>query len=131
MLHNHQQFIKFVMAGGFAALANFISRICLSFYLDYVTAIIIAYLIGMVTAYTICSLWVFTAKSTTFAQQIGYFTLVNVFAVAQTLVFSLVFFNYMLVGIEDVFVRESIAHFIGITIPVFTSFIGHKYVTFK
>lgn len=125
------QFIRFVLAGGTAALANFLSRIMLSFYLDYVPSIVFAYLIGMTTAYLICRAWVFEASSNTAIQQIGYFTLVNVFAVLQTVVISLIFANYIFSSIDDLQLRETMGHFIGICVPVFTSFLGHKYMTFK
>lgn len=119
------------MAGGTAALANFLSRILLGFYLDYVPSIVVAYLIGMTTAYLICRAWVFEAQTNTAIQQIGYFILVNVFAVLQTIVISLIFANYIFSGIADVQLREAMAHFIGICVPVFTSFIGHKYLSFR
>src|SRR5579883_2080745 len=102
MLKNKNQFIRFVLAGGVAALANFLSRIVLGFYFDFIPSIVVAYLIGMTTAYLICRAWVFEAQTNTAAQQIGYFTLVNVFAVLQTIIISVLFADYVFSGIVDI-----------------------------
>lgn len=131
MMKDRRQFIKFIAAGGTAALANFLSRISLGYFMDYVPSIIAAYLIGMITAYLICRIWVFEPSTHTLLQQISYFTLINVLAVAQTVLISLIFLKYIFIGISDLFWRESTAHFVGICVPIFTSYIGHKYVTFK
>jgi putative flippase GtrA len=131
MLSLNHSFTKFIFAGGFAALVNFFSRIVLSNYLNYISAIIVAYIIGMITAYAICRLWVFQAKENSSLQQIAYFTLVNIFAILQTLFVSLFFAHYIFINIMDMELRETLAHFIGIIVPVFTSYLGHKYVTFR
>lgn len=125
------QFSKFLLAGGVAAAANFSSRYFLGFYMQYVPSIIFAYLIGMVTAYVICRLFVFESQKNSMFQQISYFTIINIFAVSQTIVVSLLFSDYVLIIINNLSLRESIAHFIGICVPIFTSYLGHKYVTFK
>ncbi len=41
-----RRFVKFLFAGGIAAVANFGSRIGLSHWIAYVPAIIVAYVIG-------------------------------------------------------------------------------------
>lgn len=46
-----QKFFKFLVAGGLAALVNFGSRILLNNFMPYAQAIIIAYCIGMLTAF--------------------------------------------------------------------------------
>lgn len=125
------QFSKFLVAGGIAAAANFCSRYFLGFYMEYVPSIILAYLVGMMTAYIFCRLFVFEPQKNSMFQQISYFTAINIFSVAQTIIVSLFFSDYFLIGIDNLSLRESIAHFIGICVPVSTSYFGHKYVTFK
>jgi len=124
-------FVKFIAAGGAAAIVNFSSRIGLSVFLDYATAIVIAYLIGMLTAFILNRLFVFQTRSNKAARQLFYFTLVNLFAILQTLVVSLLLARIVLpsMGIEQWV--EEIAHLVGISVPVFTSFLGHKYLSFK
>jgi len=124
-------FLKFLIVGGFAALINFSSRIGLSLFLNYATAIIIAYLIGMLTAFILNRMFVFEAQSGQTAHQFFYFTLVNLVAIFQTLVVSLLVAIVILPGLGIEQWVEEIAHFIGICVPVFTSFLGHKYFSFK
>jgi putative flippase GtrA len=125
------EFIKFVIIGGFAALVNFISRFFLNITFNYVTSVIIAYIFGMITAYLLCRLFVFQSSKNNKVKQIFYFTLVNIFAVLQTVLVSLFFVNYAFSWMNDINLREALAHFIWISITVFTSYIGHKYITFR
>jgi len=124
-------FFKFIIAGGVAAMINFFSRIGLSLFLNYAMAIIIAYLIGMLTAFILNRLFVFDSRQGHTAHQFFYFTLVNLFAILQTLVVSLLLARWVLptMGIEHG--MEEIAHLFGICVPVFTSFLGHKYFSFR
>jgi putative flippase GtrA len=61
----------------------------------------------------------------------SYFIFINIIALLQTIVVSLVLVKYILLGITDLSLREAIAHFVGVCLPVFTSYLGHKYITFK
>jgi putative flippase GtrA len=130
-LYLNKEFIKFMGVGGFAAAVNFGSRIILSNFFPYVYAIIIAFVFGVITAYSLCRMWVFDPQENSQIQQIGYFTFINVIALLQTVIVSLVLVKYILVGITDLSLREAIAHFVGVCLPVFTSYLGHKYITFK
>ncbi|QLH42749.1 MAG: GtrA family protein [Coxiellaceae bacterium] len=127
-----KQFIRFALVGGFAALVNFLSRIALSYILSYVTAIVIAYILGMCTAFLLCRLFVFEPQQHSNVTQASYFILVNVLAVLQTIAISLLLADWLLVGvIIDTSLREAVAHFFGVCFPIFSSFIGHKYLTFR
>lgn len=127
----HNEFIRFVSAGGLAAIVNFISRIMLSLVFNYITAIVIAYLLGMMTAYFLCRIFVFDSIKNTNLQQVSYFIFVNILAILQTIIISLLLVKLTSSWISDLSVREAFAHFIGICIPVFTSYLGHKYFTFR
>ena len=54
----------------------------------------------------------------------------NLLAVAQTLVISLVLADVVFPKLDIVAFRKEIAHAIGIAVPVVTSYFGHKYWTF-
>ena len=60
-----------------------------------------------------------------------YFVLVNGVAVRQTCAISLLLADWLLplLGVEP-FVHE-IAHGVGVVVPVFSSYLGHKYLSFK
>lgn len=126
-----RQFVGFLAAGGTAALANFGSRILLSHWLHYVPAIVLAYCIGMVTAFVLNRLFVFRNAGNALHQQMLWFIAINLLAVAQTIPISLALARWLfpLAGFD--FHPETVAHAIGIVVPVFTSFIGHKYLSFR
>lgn len=125
-----KEFLSFALVGGFAALVNFISRIMLNKLTSYSVAIIIAYLIGMITAFVLSKVFVFKPQRKETSRQIFYFTVVNIFAVIQTLLVSLFLVNMLLPAINYNYRNEEVAHFIGICIPIFSSYLGHKHMTF-
>lgn len=126
-----RQFFKFLAAGGLAAIANFGSRIAFSHWMQYIPAIILAYLVGMATAFMLNRLFVFTGAPNSLRNQAAWFTLVNLAAVAQTLAISLLLVEYLLPAIGVRTHVETVAHGIGVLVPVMTSYLGHKHLTFK
>lgn len=130
-LTNHR-FLRFLLAGGLAALVNFGSRILLSQFIDYVAAIVCAYLLGMVTAFLLNRAFVFSeASQADPRRQFAWFVLVNVAAVLQTLAISLLFARLLLPAAGIIDQAETIAHAAGVLFPVFTSYLGHKHLTFR
>lgn len=126
-----RRFAKFIIAGGIAALANFGSRIVLGIWLGYISSIIIAYCIGMVTAFILTKVFVFEPSTNVIHHQMIWFTLVNLAAVLQTLFVSLLFARSIFPIIGMHWHIETVAHAIGVAVPVFTSYLGHKHLTFR
>lgn len=126
-----RQFLKFLVAGGVAAVANFGSRIALSHWMPYIPAIVLAYLIGMVTAFVLNRLFVFEGAANSLRSQAGWFTLVNLAAVAQTLAISLLLADHLLPVMGFRAHVETIAHGVGVLVPVATSYLGHKHLSFR
>ena len=125
------RFVLFLAAGGTAAVVNFLSRIALSEVMAYVPAIVLAYCLGMLTAFVLNRAFVFTGASNPMSQQMKWFVLVNLFAVVQTVAISLAFARWLfpLAGMD--FEPETMAHAIGVAVPVFTSYLGHKHLSFR
>lgn len=125
------QFMRFLIAGGIAAGANFGSRFVFSIYFSYGVAVVLAYLVGMMVAFLLMRGHVFNAKQGPLAPQIIRFVMVNVLAVLQTLAISLVMARWVLpaVGITDH--AEALGHLVGVLVPVVTSYFGHKFLTFR
>lgn len=127
----NKQFALFIVAGGIAACVNFFSRILLSHWLVYGTAIVVAYLLGMVTAFALNRLFVFKKVSHSVRHQVFWFTTVNLAAVLQTLAISLLMAKWLFPRVGFTWHPETIAHAFGVAVPVLTSFVGHKYLSFK
>ena len=127
---NKKEFILFVAAGGFAALVNFVSRIIFNFWFSFEVSVVLAYLIGMITAYILTKIFVFKAKSVGLISSSIKFTIVNILAVLQTYFISVYLYYWLNNNINFDYNKE-IAHFVGIAFPVITSYIGHKYYSFK
>jgi putative flippase GtrA len=125
------QFFRFLVAGGIAAAANVGSRILLSLWLAYVPAIIVAFVIGITTAFVLNRLFVFKGAVNTVRNQMGWFTLVNLIAVAQTLIISVGLADYVFPAVGGVAHAQTIAHGIGVIVPLVTSYLGHKHFSFR
>jgi putative flippase GtrA len=99
--------------------------------MDFSVAIILAYLTGMVTAFLLARSFVFTDGSQSVQRSATFFVLVNVVGFLQTGAISLLLAYYVLpwAGITR-FVPE-IAHAVGVAVPAFTSYLGHKRWSFK
>jgi putative flippase GtrA len=126
-----KEFLRFLIAGGVAAGANFGSRFIFSIFLDYAPAVFFAYLVGMLVAFVLMRGHVFNAKTGPLAPQVAKFVGVNVLAVLQTLVISLVLARWLLPSFGIVEHAEALAHLVGVLVPVVTSYFGHKFLTFR
>jgi putative flippase GtrA len=124
------QFLRFLIVGGIAALVNFGSRIVLSLWLAYAPAIVIAYLFGLTTAFLLNRRFVFTGATNRLHHQMLWFIAVNVVALSQTLLVSLLLADYLLPRLGMTWHAETIAHAVGVVTPVFTSYLGHKHLSF-
>lgn len=127
-----RQFLRFLIAGGVAAGANFGSRFIFSLYVSYELAIVLAYLVGMTVAFLLMRGQVFRASAGRLMPQVLKFTLVNGFAVLQTMVISLVLARYVFPRLGLLWASsEALAHGVGVIVPVFSSYFGHKRLTFR
>lgn len=124
------RFVLFVFAGGTAAIVNILSRIALSRVMPYEIAIVVAYVCGMTTAYVLNRAFVFQSSGRGVSDEYLRFTLVNLIAVAQVWVVSVGLARFIFPRVGFVWQAETVAHVIGVTIPVFTSYLGHKHFTF-
>jgi putative flippase GtrA len=129
-LADHKQFLGFVVVGGVAAVVNVGSRIGLNRWMPYSAAIVVAYVCGMVTAFVLNRLFVFRETVNPLHHQAFWFAIVNLAAVAQTLIISLLLARWMFPIIGLRWHVDTVAHACGVVAPVVTSFIGHKHLSF-
>lgn len=125
------QFVRFLAVGGFAALVNFSSRILLSEFFSFRLAVVLAYIIGMLTAYTLSRFFVFEKSGKSALNEFYRFTLINLLAIIQVWLISVGLVEYVFPAIQFKFYEEEVGHLIGLSVPILTSFIGHKYFTFN
>ncbi|MBT2768131.1 GtrA family protein [Stenotrophomonas sp. ISL-67] len=126
-----RRFMLFVAASGLAALANFCSRILFSHVMAYVYAIVLAYMVGMATAFLLNRTYVFKDAGKPLGHQLSWFVAVNMLALLQTLLISLAFTHYVFPWFGMLFHPEAIAHALGIAAPAVVSYFGHKHLTFR
>lgn len=126
-----RQFIAFLVTGGIAAAVNFGSRILLTPWLGFGTSVVVAYLIGMATAFILARAFVFTESKQAVHQSALWFVAVNALAVAQTWAISMALAYWALPGLGLTRFVEEIAHAVGVMVPVFTSYLGHKHFSFR
>lgn len=126
-----RQFLIFLVTGGTAALVNFGSRMVYSLWLNFSSAVILAYITGMFTAFILAKLFVFKGSKQTLRHSLIYFTLVNLVAALQTwgISMGLAYYVFPALGVKS-FPHE-IAHGVGVVVPVLTSYIGHKRWSFR
>lgn len=125
------RFLRFLAAGAAAAGVNFGSRFVFSVWLPYPWAITCAYLLGMVTAFFFMRQYVFAGRGKAIGPQAVKFAIVNGLALLQTLVVSLLLARWLLPAMGFNTHSEAIGHAFGVAIPIVTSYLGHRYATFK
>lgn len=130
-LFSSREFVLFLFTGGTAAAVNFFSRFLYNQWFSFSTSIVIAYITGMITAYLLAKAFVFKKSKQTVSRSIFFFILVNIFAVLQTWIISMWLAYQVLPALHIIEYSHETAHAIGIAIPVFTSYMGHKRFSFK
>jgi putative flippase GtrA len=126
-----RRFGLFLLAGGIAAAANYGSRFGFSIWFSYPVSIVLAYLVGMAVAFALMRQYVFEGRGKAIGPQALRFVGVNVLAVAQTLLVSLLLARWLLPAAGIASHGEAIAHAFGVAVPVVTSYFGHRLATFR
>ncbi len=126
-----ERFIRFLLVSGIAAAANIGSRIVFSFWLPYVPSIVLAFCVGLCSAFVLNRLFVFRETVNRLYLQVFWFTMVNFAAVLQTLAVSLLLARLAFPAFDFRWHADTVAHVFGVTAPILTSFIGHKRLSFR
>lgn len=126
-----RQFGAFLLTGGVAAVVNFGSRILYSRAVDFSSAVLLAYLSGMVTAFVLARTFVFADSRQSLGRSGMFFVLVNLVALLQTWTISLGLAHYLFPALGVSRFADEMAHAVGIAVPVVTSYLGHKHWSFR
>ncbi|MEZ5539457.1 MAG: GtrA family protein [Pseudomonadales bacterium] len=125
------QFIKFFFSALAAAAVNFLVRLVLDPYVGYSYAIVIAYVVGTIFAFFLYQRKVFGDGIRPLWQETFLYVFVTLAAMAQTLIISIVLADHFFPAINLLWYPKELAHVIGMGVPMFSSFLGHKYLTFS
>ena len=135
MLDN--RIVRFLLAGGMAAACNFGSRFIYSQFMPFSYAVLLAFMTGLTVGFLLSKRYVFTTSSNSVAHEMGWFVLINLLGLVQT--WGLSVYLVELLPQYSVFGQnpsgqawaEAVAHFAGVLLPVVTSYVGHRYLTFR
>jgi putative flippase GtrA len=125
------QFVRFVVAGGIAAAVNFGVGFGLSFVVPWNLDVVLGHMVGMVVAFFLFEQQVFGESDDGRAVSAGLFILVNLLAVLQTLLVYILLKDYLFPAWSMTLYPALVARAVGIVVPVFTSFLLHKYFTYR
>lgn len=129
-MSEHERFLRFLFFGGSAAAVNLIARWLLNHIWSFELSVAVAYLIGMVVAFTGTRLFVFQPSANQLWHQFVRFALVNSvsFTLVWTISVGLAKFAFPAIGLT--WHADTLAHFIGVLSPTIVSYIGHKHYSF-
>lgn len=125
------EFVRFIFTGGIAAAVNIGARLALSNVMGYQASILVAYLIGMTTAFVLAKSLVFQASQRSTSGEYLRFSLVNLVALGQVWLVSVGLDSLVFPYLGMSWHPETVAHIIGVVSPVVTSYYGHKFFSFR
>ncbi len=125
------QFIRFILVGAIAAVANIASRVFFSQFASFEYAVAIAFPVGLIVAFVLSRHFVFDDSDSRIEDQIARFIIVNLIALVQIWIISVGLLDYIFPLIRFTWRPELVAHTIGVLSPVVTSYLGHKHFTFR
>lgn len=125
------QFVPYLLSGGLASLANYGSRFVFSVWVPFEVAVVLAYMVGMCTAFLLMRRFAFRGGTRPAASQAMWFALINALAVAQTVAVSSAMLRLVLPALGVHAYAEALAHAAGVAAPVISSYFGHKWLTFR
>ena len=129
--HITTEFAQFLLVGGVAALVNFFARILINKFVSFGVAVVLAYVVGMVTAFVLSKFYVFEQSGRHHLHELRDFTIVNLFAIVQVWLISVGLAEYAFPAMGYHFYAPEVAHLIGLGVPAVTSYFGHKHFSFR
>lgn len=126
-----KQFFLFLISGGVAAGLNWSSRFIFSMFFSFNIAIVLAFIVGLLSGFVLMRVYVFNSLDKSIFPQFSKYIIVNFFALLQTLLISIILLRWVMPSLGVVEYAEALSHLVGVLLPVVTSYIGHKLITFR
>ena len=124
------QFVLFALVGGIAALVNILARLGFSLVTPFEVAIVLAFPVALTVAFLLNRYFVFSATDGHAPSQYARFLLVNLVALVQVFVVSVLLARVIFPWAQFTWNAETVAHVIGVLSPIVTSYALHKSFTF-
>jgi len=121
---------RFVIAGGIAALVNWLVRFPIELAVAYFAALLLATSIGMACGFLLYRSWVFPGSTRSLAGQIRDFILVNLTGQATMLAIATLARQLLFVVEVGPLIAGAVAHALGIGIAAIVNYLGHRHLTF-
>lgn len=125
------RFVRYLAAGGMAAAANYFSRFGFSVWFTFEIAVALAFFVGLTTGFLLMRQFVFDGVGKPVGPQAAKYVMVNVGALVLTVGISSLLARWLLPAVGVDRHVEAIAHAFGVAVPVLTSYLGHRYATFR
>ena len=125
------QFARFLAVGGIALVVHWLSRFAFNVFMPYAWAIVFAYLVGILVAFTLNKIYVFPYSRHSLNFEMSFFFLVNIAAFPIVWAVAYMLGEWLLVRYLSPQVALAVAHGFAITLPVLVNYALHKLVTFR
>ena len=122
---------RFLVAGGLAALVNWLVRFPVELVLPYFAALLVSTCIGMTCGFLLYRAWVFPGSTRPLAGQVRDFILVNLTGQAAMLGVAALLRELLILAQVETLVAGASAHALGIAVGAVVNFLGHRHVTFS
>jgi len=130
-LYLSRQFGRFLLAGGLAALVNWVSRFAFNLVMSYAAAIVAAFAVGMTVGFVLNKRYVFPYGQRPVAAEMSFFVLFNLAAFPITWVIAYVLGEWLLPGLMPRQLALALGHGCGVAVPALLNFVLHKFITFR
>jgi putative flippase GtrA len=130
-LYLSRQFGRFLLAGGLAAIANWLSRFVFNLFMSYAAAIVAAYALGMAVAFVLNKRHVFPYSQRPVGAEMSFFVLFNVLAFPLVWVIAYALGERLLSGLLPRQLALALGHGLAVAVPGLVNFVLHKFITFR
>jgi putative flippase GtrA len=126
-----RRMLGYLLAGGVAAAANYGTRFLFSLWLPFEAAVVLAAAVGTATAFVLMRLYVFAPSRHSLRTQQGLFVLISIASGVQTLLISSLLLRVVWPELGVTRWAEASAHLVGVAFPALSSYVAHRWFTFR
>ena len=124
-------FAVFLVIGALASLINVATRVAIGRFVSFELSVALAFPVALTFAYLANRALVFRAAGASWRSQYAKFLIVNLFALAQVWLISVLLVKFLFPYLDFTWHAELIGHGVGVASPVLTSYYAHKHYSFK